>query len=703
MPKEQVRSGWTSRVTLVGLAAMVVLAVTGLVITFAPFHAAVEWTVLVHTAIGLVTLIPILWYLWVHWVYDKRYRFSDVVLLGYVAAGVLLLLCLVSGVVVTWQGLFGVAMSPMWRSIHLYSTYALVLMTLPHVVLVAIRIRHKVSAGTFRPAAWVPIAATALTAVVIAGLTMAYSGVELVDEFPEDYNYLYGEDRPFAPSLANTSTGGAFAEETLGNSATCGTAGCHTQIYEEWLPSAHRYSSMDPLFQKVQSVMAEQNGPESTRYCGGCHDPISLFAGTKNICVEHLSSLIGYNEGVSCLSCHAVRETDLQGNANYVMTKPPAYLWQWQEEGAGKFLSDFLIRTYPDQHNELSKRVFKAPEYCAACHKQFIDQEVNRVGWVQLQNQYDNWKASHWYVEGDPEKTVECRECHMPLVASEDPASGDLTDYNRSPDDSMHRSHRFIAANSLVPAMLELEGWEDQVRLTEEWLQGSFEIPEIQEKWRDGPVVQLAIEVPESVEAGGKLPVRLVMTANKVGHDFPTGPLDIIQSWVEMHVYDDAGNEIFASGRRDEKNFIEPGSFLFKAEPVDQYGNLIDRHNLWEMVGVRYRRALFPGYSDTVEYLIDCPTTIVGERVPGREPGAEREESVEVPTASTPGRYTVEAKLMYRKVDQFLINFLLGEDSGLTAPVVELTRATATVDVAGPTEQAAIDAADGMREVAPGG
>ena len=50
----------------------------------------------------------------------------------------------------------------------------------------------------------------------------------------------------------------------------------------------------------------------------------------------------------------------------------------------------------------LSKRMFKAPEYCAACHKQFIDAEVNRVGWVQLQNQYDNWKASHWYVEGDP-------------------------------------------------------------------------------------------------------------------------------------------------------------------------------------------------------------------------------------------------------------------------------------------------------------
>ena len=98
------------------------------------------------------------------------------------------------------------------------------------------------------------------------------------------------------------------------------------------------------------------------------------------------------------------------------------------------------------------------------------------------------------------------------------------------------------------------------------------------------------------------------MTSNKVGHDYPTGPLDMIQSWVELTVSDTAGNLLFASGKRDLRNFLRPGTFLFKAEPVDQYGNLIDRHNLWEMVGVRYRRSLFPGYSDTVEYNVMCPS-----------------------------------------------------------------------------------------------
>jgi len=683
-----VRTGWASLWTPIALAALLFETVTGLTITFAPFAASVQWGVLLHTGVGLVLLVPLTAYVLIHWLDYKRYNLSDSVLLGYVG-GVALLVCAASGLVVTWQGLFGLRMSPLWRQVHLYSTYVVLAAAAGHILLAYVRGNRKKASPWVRRAVAATAAAAVVAAAAMFGLAALYSGPEYVNDLPSDYHYLYGEDRPFAPSLATTVSGGGMDPESLAGSETCGTAGCHSQILEEWQPSAHRYAAMDPLFQKVQSVMAEQNGPESTRYCGGCHDPISLFSGAKNVFAEDLTGLHGIDEGISCLSCHSIRETDLQGNAAYVMAQPPAYLWQWHTEGATKKASDFLIRTYPDQHNQLSKRMFKAPEYCAACHKQFIDQEVNRVGWVQLQNQYDNWKASHWFVEGDPAQTIECRECHMPLVASQDPAAGDDVDYNRSPEDGMHRSHRFIGANSLVPALLELEGWETQVAQTEEWLRGDFEIPEIADKWTDGPVVELALDVPDSVAPGEQIPIRVLLTANKVGHDFPTGPLDIIQSWVEIHVTDPSGREIFSSGTRDEANFIEPGSFLFKAEPVDQYGNIIDRHNLWEMVGVRYRRALFPGYSDVVEYLVDCPSTVAPR--PALESGPElgdvdpehSEREMELPAQQVAGSYEVEAILLYRKVDQFLINFLLGEDSGLTAPVVEMNRVTATVNVNG--------------------
>ncbi len=569
----RIRTGWLGWLPRLALSALLFELLTGLVVTVGPLHPAVEWTVLVHTLVGAVTLVPIAWYLSAHWVDDRGYSFYHVVLLGYVAGGALVI-CLLSGVVVTCQALFSTRTSYWWRQAHVVSTLVTLGATLPHVLFAAVRSWREPRAS--RRPAWRAARAclaqaashTVAGAALIGGLTVLYSGTAYLNEFPDDYEFLYGEDRPFAPSLARTSTGGAFDPRSLAGSETCGSAGCHTEIVQEWKPSAHRSAAMDTLFQGIQTVMAEQNGPESTRYCGGCHDPISLFSGTKNIFVDDLTGLRGFNEGISCLACHSIQETDIQGNANYTVRQPEEYLWQWSEGGAGRLARDFLIRSYPAKHNLLSKRMFKSPEYCAACHKQFIDEEVNRVGWVQLQNQYDNWAASHWNQEGDPQRTIECRECHMPLVESTDPAAGDDADYNRTAADGKHRSHRFLASNQLMPKLLELEGWQEQVESIERWLRGEYEIPEISDKWPAGPIVRVALEVPETIAVGEQIPVRVVFTANKVGHDYPTGPLDIIQSWLELRVTDDAGQVIFSTGRRDDRQFIEPGTFMFKAEPL---------------------------------------------------------------------------------------------------------------------------------------
>src|SRR5262245_9333711 len=122
--------------------------------------------------------------------------------------------------------------------------------------------------------------------------------------------------------------------------------------------------------------MGEQNGPESTRYCGGCHDPISLFSGPKNILTKDLTGLTGYQEGVSGIACPAIKETNVKGSAAYVMRQPERYLFELEGGTAARKVSDFLIRAYPRQHvASLQHKLFKSPEFCAACHKQFIDEE----------------------------------------------------------------------------------------------------------------------------------------------------------------------------------------------------------------------------------------------------------------------------------------------------------------------------------------
>ncbi len=673
---------WRSRLAILVAGYLVFETLSGLIILFAPFSVPSQITVLVHTVVGLLFLIPCGWYLLRHWLEYFRNPLSHIVVVGYVGTAAFAL-CMISGVVLTVQAAASVRISYGWDAVHIVTTFVTLAFCLFHIAPLFVRDRAiptnipGVKPGAASAYLKGTLAWTIAFTVVIVGVSLAYRAPTLTTTLPEDYSYVYGPDRPFAPSLARSDDSKAIDPRLLAGSNSCGTSGCHTEIVKEWSVSAHRWAAMDTGFQKIQMNMAEQNGPESTRYCAGCHDPISLFSGTKNLFrhTDQLTGLRGYQEGVSCLACHAIRQVDVKGNADYVVGRPQRYLFEMDgdggPEGSKRFVRDFLIRAYPGQHMaDLSKTFFKAPEYCAACHKQFIDEEINRVGWVQLQNQYDNWKQSRWNHPGDASKTVECRECHMPLNPSSDPASGDPSDYNRSEDDGKHRSHRFLASNQLMPAVLKLPGAEEQIRLTEEWLRGEYEIPEIADKWTKGPIVALEVLAPESVRPGEAAEIKLVITSNKVGHDFPTGPLDIIQAWVELIVTDDQGREILANGRVDEKGFIEEGSFMLKAEPVDQAGNLIDRHNLWEMVGVRHRRALFPGFSDTVDFSFFCPEAA---RPDAREQPTTEDIAYRLKTPSDrDGWIEVRARLRYRKISQYLLNFLFGVESGLTSPITDL-------------------------------
>jgi hypothetical protein len=670
---------WSLALARATSAFLLGMTLSGLSLWILPFSVPNQLLVFVHTLAGVVLFLPVSYYLLSHWLLYRRHQMTHVKLLGYAGLFVLAL-CNVSGLVLTVQALAGPRISYTWDAVHIVTTFGVLAFVAPHLLALVVRDRRANLPGMATHGRGVAVA-TAAALLGVALLAYAYAPPRLSEELPPDYSYAFGPERPFAPSLAVTETGKAYDARLLSGSEGCGTAGCHQQIVAEWRVSAHRYAAMDSAFQAIQLNMAKQNGPDSTRYCGGCHDPISLFSGAKNIFTdpEKLTALSGYQEGVSCLSCHAIREVDVKGNANFVMGRPTRYLFEIEHDRnpttASRVARDFLLRAYPHEHvRSLGKTLFKAPEYCASCHKQFIDQEINRVGWVQLQNQYDNWRKSRWNHPDDPRKTIECRECHMPLTDSHDPASGDTADYNRSGSDGKHRSHRFLGANQMMPRLLNLPGGEEQASLIEKWLKGQIEIPEIADKWTKGAAVGIELVTRDSVRPGETLPIQVVITSNKVGHDYPTGPLDIIQSWVEIVVEDDSGRLLFSSGTVGEDGFIAPGSFIFKAEPVDQYGNLIDRHNLWEMVGVRHRRALFPGFSDTASYEVACPDL---RRVKKAFP----EETVEVEAPEGSVELRIRARLLYRKVDQYLLNFIYGSEKDLTSPVTEMASAVKEVRI----------------------
>jgi len=681
---------WRARITGWVVALFVVEALTGLVMYFGPFSVSAQVMVVIHTLVGIAFTVPYAVYQTHHWRTNHERPFNQHKLLGYLCLGSVAITA-ISGWVLTWQAGFSAAISYTWDLVHLVGGLSATAFVLWHVTIIVLRhrwqdqgdkaVRMRGAQGVFlKRNAWATLALVIVVAIWVAASPMK----PLTREFPDDYVLPFG-DNPFAPSLAMTASGGALEPDWLGDSEGCGVSNCHADIVKEWEPSAHRYSAMSPVFQAVQGAMAGNNGPESTRYCGGCHDPIALFSGSKNLYSEDLSAH-GYQEGISCVACHSIERTDVRGNANYVMAPQPRYLYEDATDPARAWIGRFIVRAYPREHVATWTRdLYKTPEFCGACHKQFIDKEINNVGWVQLQNQYDNWKASRWHVENDLEQSITCRECHMPLVDSTDPAAGDSVDYNRAADDGKHRSHAFIAANQYIPTLLDLPGAEEHVRHTEAWLRGETEIPEIADKWTDGPAVPLQIIAPDQVAPGESVQLQVVAVNNKAGHDFPTGPLDIIQAWIEVEVTDDAGEVVFRSGQPDDDHFLPSGATVFKAEAIDQFGNRIDKHNLWEMVGARFKRTLFPGYSDVATYAFFCPDQSILARAGEQEEGPTAvrrgvDPVVAEVAASQAGVLHVKARLRYRKVDQYMIDFLF-PDKGMTSKITDMSEAEARISV----------------------
>ncbi len=79
-------SGWASRLTAFVVAFLAVESLTGLWIYLAPFSVSSQVQVLVHTAAGLLLLIPLAWYLIAHFLAWYRQKLSAVMALGYALA-----------------------------------------------------------------------------------------------------------------------------------------------------------------------------------------------------------------------------------------------------------------------------------------------------------------------------------------------------------------------------------------------------------------------------------------------------------------------------------------------------------------------------------------------------------------------------------------------------------------------------------------
>ena len=753
---ESVTIDYRSLLTWIATAILAYCLLSGLVIALLPFGTYAQFSIVVHTSVGLVATLPLIFILYLHW--QRRWAESALPVARLALAAVLMLgLCLATGLYMVATGFLGIRVPDIAGILHLLFGVTLGVLMIIHLQPIVRRYGH--AAPTPRRAPRKRFVATGIVIVLVlfgvTGMLSAnWEAPQHFQAFAEDYQWPHGDDRPFWPSRAavdgtpwksdflaavsaelGSDTGAEFEQalggpetdglraraaalattleldeakvtaldalveqaiadkreagslkpSSLSGSASCGSSGCHEAIYDEWRVSAHGFAAEDELFLRVQDLLIESRGVAESRACAGCHDPAALLGGLRS---GDASGDLQIFEGNSCITCHSTVETDTNGNGGYVIRPPQRYLFEDYESGLASAFGKFLIRVYPDQHvAEYKRPLYKTSEFCAACHKQVpAPGEATSAGLAQEQNEYDSWKNGRWYHgDGDP-RTVECRECHMPLVDGQDPASGDDVDPYRSPDDGKHRSHRVLASNMYIPATMELPGHEEQVEQTIAWLRGEIDIPEIEDKWTTGPTVTLEIDAPERINAGDLVDIKLHLHNNKTGHDFPAGPLDVLESWIELTVEDNLGNTLMELGADRSIDPSIDAPVVYKADWYDKQGLPVERHNLWDVVGASYKRVIRSGGSDVVDVPFRCPGIArprLSESASEAGPGERKSDVVFSIRNPEFTELRVTARLMFRKANPEFLARVYDFEPVTQAPVVEIVSATHTIEVAG--------------------
>ena len=251
---------------------------------------------------------------------------------------------------------------------------------------------------------------------------------------------------------------------------------------------------------------------------------------------------------------------------------------------------------------------------------------------------------------------MECADCHMPLVSSDD--MGNI--------DGFVHSHRFPAANTAVPFA---NRDEEQLRLTHTFLRSGILSVDIfaavpvgedssgsggageEESPPDGPADAgaragaifpdphegLGGRVPPSMRPGsgidrGPRPVApldraaqflaagktyridVVARTRGVGHFFPGGTVDAFDVWLELQAVDAGGRVIYWSGYVEDGGSgpVEAGAHRYGTLLIDAHGNRINKRNAWAARAVVYSRLIPPGAADVGRFRVLIPVDAEG-------------------------------------------------------------------------------------------
>ena len=581
---------------------------------------------LAHLGLGLLLIVPVVGFGFVHMWRSKNRRNRRAVKIGYALFAIALII-LITGVLLTRIGSFAVV-NPTTRSIfywmHLIAPLGAVWLYWLH-RLVGPRIKWHVGRRV-----GLAIACFVSLMVGFQASDPSRSG----DAGPKDGK------RYFEPSLAKTATGKFVAAETLMNDEYC--LKCHGDIYDSAIHSAHKLSSFNnPAYRasvrETRRVAQERAGSvQASRWCAGCHDPVPFFSGKFDDPNYDDVNDPTAHAGISCSVCHSIQSVDSHvGNADYTIDEPKHYPFAYSENPLLSQLNALMVKAKPAFHkHEMLKPFHKTAEFCSTCHKVSLPQEVTEYKeFLRGQNHYDSYLLSGVSGHGArsfyyPEVAQQnCNECHMPAMASKELGSR----YMEKLGELGVHTHAFPSANT---ALAHWMGDKESVERHREYLKGTLRVDLF--GLREGGSVDGPLQSPlgdqATVQAGETYLIETVLRTMKLGHHFTQGTSDSNQIWIEITAKQ--GDKILGtSGQRDDREKVDPWSHFVNSFVLNRKGERINRRNAQDIFTPLYSHQIPPGAGQTVHYRLAVPSE-------GTEP------------------ITVKARLLYRKFDTEYLDYI---------------------------------------------
>jgi hypothetical protein len=331
--------------------------------------------------------------------------------------------------------------------------------------------------------------------------------------------------------------------------------GMDVNLFDDWETSMMALSAVDPFWRAKVSheiLVNPSHSLELQTLCTSCHAPLghytAFYKGQPHYTLADLSTDSLGQSGVSCNSCHAIKDSSSLG-ALFTGQIP----FDTNRIVYGPFPLPFLgpMQLYEGLTPAYSPHISESKS-CSPCHT-LISNAVDLIG-APTGNTFVEQATYHEYLNSDfpTVEMVTCQTCHMPKI--EDPvkiANG----YTALPGRTPFNLHTFAGANNFMVQLIK----DNKVSLGVSALDQRFDSTL---KANTQLLKQETLDLISQFDSSGSDTAYFsIKVKNKAGHKFPSG-YPSRRAVVQFVALKANGDTLFSSGLFDNnyevKNISTP-------------------------------------------------------------------------------------------------------------------------------------------------